>query len=251
MSADKPRLPAYDIVGDIAIFNELSKGNEGKTKELLKLKNIRVIAKKTKKYSGRYRLPKIKIIAGEKRKETLHKENNVQVKLDVEKCYFSSRLANERLRIAKLVKRDEDVLVMFSGVGIYGFVIAKNSKAKEVYCVELNPVACKYAEENRILNKLWNVRLFKGDVKKIVPNLNMKFDRVVMPLPKTGKKFLDLAGKAVKRNGVIHFYYFLKEDGIDEMKDEIRKKIKCRSIRAVKCGQFSPYVYRVCFDIKK
>ncbi|MEW6063318.1 MAG: methyltransferase [Nanoarchaeota archaeon] len=251
MKAIKLKLPAYDIVGDIAIFNELGKKDESKAKRLLKMRNIGVVAKKTKKYSGKYRLPKIKIVAGEKRKETLHKENNVQVKLDIEKCYFSSRLANERKRAASLVKENEDILVMFSGIGIYGFVIAKNSKAREVYCIELNPVACKYAEENRVLNKLWNIRLFRGDVKRIVPKLDKKFDRVIMPLPKTGEKFLYLAEKVIKKNGMIHFYYFLKENEIEKMKKDLKEKIKCRSIKAIKCGQFSPYVYRVCFDIKK
>ena len=55
-------------------------------------KNIAAVLKKTKKYSGKFRLPKLKIIAGEKRKETEHKENNVRLKLNVEKVYFSSRL---------------------------------------------------------------------------------------------------------------------------------------------------------------
>jgi hypothetical protein len=43
-------------------------------------------------------------MSGEKRTETTHKENGVNIKLDVEKCYFSPRLSQERLRIAKLVK---------------------------------------------------------------------------------------------------------------------------------------------------
>mgnify|MGYP001598128064 CR=1 FL=1 len=244
---------SYDIIGDIVVFNEFPEELKKKEKEagdyILNLhKNIRVVAVKIGKYSGRYRLPKLKIVAGEKRKETLHKENSVQVKLDVERCYFSVRLANERLRIAKLVK-NEDVLVMFSGVGIYPLVIAKNSKAKEIYGIELNPVAHKYAEENKILNKAWNVKFFKGDVKKVVPKLNKKFDRIVMPLPKTSKNYLDLSKKTLKKNGTIHFYTFLHENDIEKEENKIRKKFRNSKISYVRCGQYAPGAFRVCFDI--
>src|SRR3989344_5542938 len=129
---------SFDIMGDVLLFNEFPKQLIKKEKLIANIllkqfKNIKVIAKKTEKYSGKYRLSKIKIISGEKRKETIHKENNCLIKLDIEKCYFSSRLANERLRISKLVKPNESILVMFSGAMPYGLVISKNSKAKEVY----------------------------------------------------------------------------------------------------------------------
>ena len=169
-------MASFDIVGDIAIFQtDISKKE---AEALLKEhNNLKVVCKKTKKYSGRYRLPKLKVIAGEKRKETEYKENNARLKLDVEKCYFSPRLANERLRIAKLVKENESVLVMFSGVGVYPLVIAKNSKPKIVYGIEINPIAHKYALENAELNKVGNVKLFKGDVKTVLPKIKLKFNK--------------------------------------------------------------------------
>ena len=244
---------SYDVVGDIIIFNEFPKELKKKEKEIgnymLSLhKNVKVVAVKTRKYYGKYRLPKIKIIAGEKRKETSYRENNIQLKLDVERCYFSVRLANERLRIAKLVKVNEDVLVMFSGVGIYPLVIAKNSDAREIYGIELNPVAHKYAEENKKLNKLWNIKFFKGDVKKIVPKINKKFVRIIMPLPKSSKNYLDLAKKMLKKNGIIHFYIFLHENDINKYMEKEIKNFKL--LRYVKCGQYAPNVYRVCFDVQ-
>ena len=139
---------------------------------------------KAKKYSGRLRTPKITIIAGEKTKETVHKENNIFLKLNVETCYFSARSSNERLRIARLVKPGESVLVLFSGVAPFVCVIAKNTQAKEVHGIELNKKAHRYAQGNVVLNKFTNVQLLQGDVKKIVPTLKKKFDRIIMPLPK-------------------------------------------------------------------
>ncbi len=251
---------SYDIVGSILIFSDfpsqLIKKEKTIANALLELhKNIKTVCKKTKKYSGKYRLPKLKIIAGEKTKETTYKENNVTLRLDVEKVYFSSRLSSERKRIYQMVKPKESVLVMFSGCGPYPIIISKNSRPKEIYGIEINPTAHKYAEENVKLNKIENIRLFKGDVNKVLTKINKKFDRILMPLPKGAESFLPLALTKIKKNGIIHFYDFLAEDELSKAKEKINKackttKKKCRILKIVKCGQFSPRKYRVCADIK-
>src|SRR3989344_1053170 len=250
---------SFDIIGDIILFNEFPKQLIKKERLIAKIllkqfNNIKVIAKKTGKYSGKYRLSKIKIIAGEKRKETIHRENNCLIKLDIEKCYFSSRLANERLRIAKQIK-NESVLVMFSGVGVYPLVISKNSKAKEIYAIEINPTAHEYAKQNIILNKSKNIKLFLGNVKFVLPKINKKFNRIIMPLPTNAKSYLRLALNKINKNGIIHFYDFQKENEFDKSAEEIQKickkqKKKIKISKIVKCGQFSPRVFRICVDFK-
>ena len=105
---------------------------------------------------------------------------------------------------------------MFSGCGVYPINIAKNTKAKEIYGIEINPVAHEYAEENARLNKTKNIRLFLGNVQKVIPNLDKKFDRILMPLPKGAEKFLGLALKVIKKQGVIHLYTFLEEENINK-----------------------------------
>lgn len=249
---------SFDVVGDILIFNDFP--DELKKKEKLignklleHFKHIKVIAKKTGKYSGKYRTPKIKVIAGEKRKDTVHKENGVMLKLDVEKVYFSARTSTERKRIYSMVKEGEKVLVMFSGIAPLPVEIAKNTKAEEVVGIEINPVAHKCALENVRLNKIKNITLYKGDVRKVMPKMKKKFDRILMPLPKTAESFLDIALSKIKKNGMIHLYAFIPLENIPEMQEKIEKicslnKKKCSSA-AVKCGQFSPKEYRVCFDI--
>ncbi len=241
---------SYDIIGDILIFNsfpkELKKEEKLVGNAALKLfKNIKVVAVKSRKFSGRLRTQRIRIIAGIKRKATIHKENNVLIRLDVEKCYFSPRLSAERLRIAKQVKPDEVILVAFSGVSPYSLVIARNSGVKEVYAIELNKIAHKYAMENVKLNKLSNIHLYNGDVKKILPKLNQKFDRILLPLPKTSENYLQLVKKYVKKNGVIHYYTFL-----DEKRIKAAKVPGFKILRKTICGHYSPRVYRVCFDLK-
>ena len=251
---------SFDMVGDLAIFSEMPKELKNKEKTigeaLLTLNNnLKVVLKKTKKYSGKFRTPKLKIIAGEKRKETELMENGVRLKLNPEKAYFSVRLATERKRINQLVKPNESILVMFSGIAVYPLNISKNTKAKEIYAIEINPNAHKYAEENLILNKAKNIRLFKGDVINVMPKLNQKFNRILMPLPRGAEDYLPIALKAAKKNTIIHFYDFLHENEFNKAKEKIQKackalKKKYKILNLVKCGHFGPGIYRICVDFR-
>jgi len=247
-----------DIIGNIAILEipkELEKKEKLIANEVLKTnKSIKTVLKKGK-HEGVFRTQKLEHLAGEKTKEAEYKENNVILKLDVEEVYFSPRLSNERKRIYKLIKKPEDVLVMFSGCAPYVCVIAKNTKAKHVYGVEINPTAHNYALQNILLNKLNNTGVFLGDVRSIVPRLNKKFDRILMPLPKTAADYLDVALKASKKGAIIHFYDFQKEGEEDKSVEKIKKacksaKKKCKILEIIKCGQHAPREFRVCVDFK-
>ena len=239
---------AYDVVGDIAILEidpKLKKYEKKIANEVLKLKNVNTVVKKEGGHEGVYRLQKYKFLAGEDKRETIYKENGVVVKLDIEKTYFSPRLSNERMRIAKQVKDCEDVLVMFSGCGVYQLVIAKNSRAKEIYGVEINKDACKYAEENVSLNKIKKIKLFCMDVNNF--KIRKKFDRIIMPLPKSAESFLKCAKRFSKKGTIIHFYTTSDSD----FKNNIKKTFKTfKIISIVKCGQISSRVYRLCVDFK-
>src|SRR3989344_3896230 len=129
---------SFDMVGSIIIFsdfpNQLSKKEKIIGNEMLKnFRHFKSVFKKTKKYSGKFRTQKLKLLAGSNNKEITHKESNVKLKLNVENVYFSARLSEERKRIAKKIRKNEKVLVMFSGCGAYPLVIAKNTNAKEIY----------------------------------------------------------------------------------------------------------------------
>ena len=161
---------SFDIIGGVAILeipDELRKKEKLIAGEFLKLfRQAKTVVKKSGIHYGKYRRQKLTVIAGEKTKIAECKEAGIVMKVDLENCYFSSRLGSERLRIAQQIKPGEKVLVMFSGVAPYPLVIARNSKADVIYGVELNPVAHKFAEKNVVLNNLGQkIILFKGDVK--------------------------------------------------------------------------------------
>jgi tRNA (guanine37-N1)-methyltransferase len=252
---------SFDIVGNIAIFSNFPTGLV--KKEIIvgnavidNMKNIHTVCKKTRNYSGKYRTPKLEIIAGEKTKTTEYRENGVIIELDVEKVYFSPRLSEERKRISLNIKPNQDVLVMFSGCAIYPLVIAKNSDPKSVTGIEANPIAHKFGLENVNRNKLQSkIQLFKGDVKGVLPKLKGKFDNICMPLPKGAIRYLKYALDKIKKNGTIYFYSFADEETIGSVKDMILEECSknnrvCKILKVVKCGQYSPGKYRMCIDFK-
>lgn len=250
---------AHDTVGTIAIL-EIDDSLRHKEKDIAKAllatnKSIKTVLRKDAGHEGEFRTQKMKWLAGEKTKEAIHRENNVMLKLNVETVYFSPRLSTERKRISDLVTDGEEVLVMFSGCAPYPCVLAKNTGARRIVGVEINPEGHAYGLENLKLNNIINVELFNGDVKKVVPELGMKFDRILMPLPKSAEDFLDVALGASKKGTIIHFYYFLHEDEFskaEEMVNEACKKagVKWKKLDLVKCGQQAPHVFRICLDFK-
>ena len=249
---------AHDIVGSIAIVetdNISARQAKAVAEQLLKTsKTIKTVLTKAGKHEGTFRTQKMKLLAGIDTREAVYRENNIKLKLNVETVYFSPRLSTERKRILDLIKPKQSVLVMFSGCAPYPIVISKNTKAKEIYAVELNPEAHKYAEENVRLNRANNVHLFMGDVYEVVPKLKKKFDHIFMPLPMGAEDFLDVALNSAKEKCQIHFYDFLMEDEIPDKAvskiDKACKKSKkeCKVLGHNRCGQFSPYKFRICVD---
>ncbi len=250
---------SFDVIGDIAII-EIPLELEAKKKEIgkavLNFKHIKVVTAKAGIFEGEYRTRKLEIIAGENRKETIHTEFGCRYLLNVEEVYFSERLGNERLRIAQQVKEGEKILVMFAGAGPYPVLIARMKKTEkknvEIYAIELNPAGYKYMVENVRINKV-NVRCILGDVKTETPKLGMKFDRIIMPLPKDAGNFLDTALNTINEGGIIHYYGF--SDNKEIFAEEIKKQCENLSYGVeisdvVACGAYGPGVDRVCVDLR-
>ncbi|ACS33427.1 tRNA (guanine(37)-N1)-methyltransferase Trm5b [Thermococcus gammatolerans] len=211
----KPLLPSsFDVIGDIAIIelpDELMPYGKAIGEAILKVhKHIKAVFAKGSKVEGEYRVRELIYLAGEKRTETLHRENGIRLKLDVAKVYFSPRLATERMRIFKKTRSGEVVFDMFAGVGPYSILLAR--KAKLVFACDLNPWAIRYLEENIRLNKAHNLVPILGDVRKVAGKL--KADRVIMNLPKFADRFLREAMLSVRSGGIIHYYGFSPEEDL-------------------------------------
>jgi len=249
----------YDVIGNVVVV-KFKKGDKVVVKKkwakdfLKKHGSVRTVLEKSGKFSGRLRTQTTKWIAGEKTKEALHRENGCEFRLNVDTCYFSPRLSSDRLAVAGMVKKGENVLIMFGGVGPYAIVIGKNSKAGRIVSVELGKECSKYARENVKRNKI-DVEIIQGDVRRKVPLLKEKFDRIVMARPHLKDSFLDVAFGVLKKGGVIHYHGFYLEENLRELKELIledakktRKKIKILGVK--KAGEIGVRRFRYRVDIK-
>jgi tRNA (guanine37-N1)-methyltransferase len=208
---------ALDVIGDIAIVEvppEL-KAHESLIGEaiLTMHRNVRTVLGKLGAVSGTYRLRDLKVIAGEHKTETVHKEHGCQYHLDVAKAYFSPRLSTEHNRVASLVQKSETVVDLFAGVGPFSVLIAKKNAAAKVYAVDINPDAIEFLKRNIRLNRVESrVIPIQGDAKQVVESRLLGVaDRVIMNLPEKAAEFVDVACKAIKpAGGTVHYYTFVR-----------------------------------------
>lgn len=252
-------MASYDLVGNIVIV-KFKRGEKSSFKRkwaegfMKKNKQIKTVVEKVEKFKGRLRIQKTKHVFGERNKEAIYKENGCEFRFNVDSCYFSPRLASERKEIASFVKKNEKVLVMFGGVGPFAIVIAKIAKPKKVISIEMSRECNKYAKENVKRNKIEKiVELIQGDVKKKMPH--EKFDRIVMARPNLKESFLSSALNCAKKNTIIHYYGFCKEDEVEAMKFALlmeakEKNCELKILNVKKAGDIGPYTYRYRIDFK-
>lgn len=250
----------YDILGNIMLVKfdrgaKLSEKKKFAARFLKEHTEITTVLEKVAKIKGRLRTPTTKWIAGEKTKEALYTENGCSFRLNVDTCYFSPRLASERNELASLVRKGERVLVMFGGVGPFAVVMGKQNPHAELVSVELGREPSRYAAENVKRNKTSNVVCVQGDVRRKVPSLGT-FDRIVMARPNLEDSFLDVAFKAIRKGGMIHYYGFYSEEGAETALKELiteeskRAKRNVKILRIKKAGDIGTRRYRYRVDIK-
>lgn len=250
----------YDLFGNIAIIK-----GEGKTKsqkiseakELLKKNSIKTIVEKIGNVSGRLRTIKIKHVLGEKNTIAVLKENNCTFKLDIEDCYFSPRLSNDRKNIAEKINPNDKLLVMFAGVGPYPIVIYKLKRPKRIVAVELGRECCKYFLENLKINKISDkdIEVIQGDVKKKVATGLGKFDVIIMARPNLKTTFLKQALIVSKKGTRIFYHGFSRDNELQELVETLINeasglKRKIKLIETIAIGEIAPYKHRFRIEFK-
>jgi len=246
---------SFDIIGSIAIVeihDDLQKYRKDIGNAILKVnKNVKTVYEKISSREGKFRLRKLKFICGERTSITVYKESGCRFLLNVRTSYLSPREGTERMRIASSISDGERVMVFFAGIGPFPIIISKKTKASEIYGIELNPQAVKYFKKNVKLNKIKNVFPILGDVKKLYKKFG-KFDRVIMPLPKTAWKFLKEGKACLNRGGLINFYcIFSKEENEKFWKKRIKKILPQSRIKKIqKVLPFGPGKMKMRIDIR-
>jgi len=257
---------SFDIIGEIAII-KVSNGSivnaEKVASQIMVIhRNVKTVFAQTSPILGDFRVRTLRLLAGEDKTSTKHKESGCVFAVDVEKCYFSPRLSHERLRIASLVKSGETVVNMFSGVGCFSIVIAKTVSKTKVFSIDVNPIAVQYMEENVRINRVYGkVIPLLGDSKDIIDaQLQAKADRVLMPLPEKALEYLPYAVSVLKKpSGWIHYYDFQHATGNEKSVEKTKLKVAQKLDSLGVCYNFAfsrvvrstgPNWYQTALDIQ-
>ena len=247
--------PAYEHIGDIAIIDRQQAQAQRVAQVLLKQNRIKTVLQAETSVTGEYRTRSVSILAGERRTETLYRENKCRYLIDLSRVYFTPRLSTERARIADKIHDGEIVVDMFAGVGPFSILIAKRSPRAHVIAIDKNPDAVRYLKENVKLNRVGNVKIIEGDARDAVKEISGA-DHVIMNLPHSAIEFLDAAFGVLKNGGIIHFYAIAHEN---DLFDGILKKIEAvaglSGLQIVPLDKrivrpYAPYQFNICIDFQ-
>ncbi len=219
---------SFDVIGDVAIIklpDELlpyaREVGTGLCRAFTRLRTVCL----DKGVKGEMRVRELEVIAGDANTETTHTEFGIRLIVDPAKAYFNPRLANERMRVASVVKNGEVVMDMFAGVGPFSIMIAKHARPSVVYAIDINPDAVAYMRRNVEMNKVDKVVAIEGDALKVIfelPNV----DRIVMNLPHSAIEFFADALTRLNFNGTIHLYHICDRNDIDAIVDNLQVQAK-------------------------
>ena len=232
INIDLDKFPTgFQRIGDIIIIN-LDSSLYNYKKEIgdaiLEIFKVKSVCNKFGGIKGEFREPQIEIIAGSDDTIVNHLENGIKYRFDIRKVMFAKGNLNERARYSKLIRDGEIVLDMFAGIGDFSLLIAKLSKSKKIYSIEINPVSFVFFEENIKLNNVNNIEAINGDNRKIIDDLvskGIKADRVLMGYLPPPKEFLPWAFKIINKNGFLHYEDILIVGNEKAESDKIMKMI--------------------------
>ena len=239
----------YQKIGDIIILNK--KDKKAAERLLLYMPNTKTVMYKAGGIFGKFREPKLKKLAGDGT-VTIHKEHGCLFKIDVEKIMWSKGNHRERIRLIDQVKRGEVIVDMFAGIGYFSIPLAKHTKAKKIYAVELNPVAFSYLLDNIKLNKIKKIKPINADSMTV--EIPEKADRVLMGLLPSAKEFLPKALELVKPGGIIHYHGIDKAPAENLWKDVEeacrKKKVKPTLLKKTRVKSWAPRKWHWVLDVK-
>lgn len=255
---------SFDTIGDLVVIEIPDKLWEKRKiigEALIQTHtNIKAVYAKLGKVEGVNRVRTLARLVGEKRTKTIHREYGVRLAVDIAKAYFSPRLSEEHVRVARQVKKGEIVVDLFCGVGPFVIPITNRVEAT-VYAIDINPEAITLLRESLTLNKLQGKIIpFCGDCRKIVEEENLRgiADRAIMNLPGYAIEFIDVVCKVIKATGgIIHFFQFTggnnpEETVVENLAHEVerhgRKVIEVFKVKKVRMS--APRQWQMVVDAK-
>jgi len=200
---------SFDVIGEIVLIRvpdtlESEKGRIGEAL-LAFVPGVRIVGA-DRGVHGTDRRRKIERIAGAGGWRTLHRENGVDIEVDVEAAYFSPRLAREHARVAGMTQTGERVYDLCCGVGPFSLTLARDRRAAEIVAVDSNTSAIDLLDASLLrLPGRDRVRSVRRPLEEFLPSAP-PVERVIFNLPLEGIKYLPSVARTVARRGRLHYY---------------------------------------------
>lgn len=208
------RLPrSFDIVGDIAIIRiadrDLLKYGYEISSAIMKIhRRVRSVYARGPA-EGLLRIQSLEHLGGERRTETVYRENGLRFSVDIALMYVNPRLGSERLRIATEIGDGELVLDMFSSYGAFAINIARLRRCL-VVANDINIDAVAHMKKSIYMNKL------VGEVLPLVSDatnipLRGSFTTVIADNPTNILESIKVIAEMLVRNGRAYIYALTSE----------------------------------------
>ena len=217
---EKAALPrSFDVVGDVVLLRlpdslEPRKGAVGEA--LLKFVPSARLVGLDHGVHGPERRREVERIAGSGPWRTRHKENGVELEVDVERAYFSPRLAREHARVAEEVRAGDRVYDLCCGVGPFSVTIAHLGRAASVTAVDANPEAIRLLRETLARHPYGGrVAPVTARLEEFLPSAS-PVERVAMNLPHEGIKYLTSVARTVAPGGRLYYYEVVSRTELDK-----------------------------------
>lgn len=204
------KLPrSFDVVGDIVVVripDELRSDAAEIGRALLQfVPGVRLVGADHGVH-GAERRRSLEAIAGAGGWQTRHRENGIDIEVDLERAYFSPRLAREHARVAEAIRDRDRVYDLCCGVGPFALTIAREGRAREVTALDSNPEAVALLRTSLARQKFASpVHVIEGPVEEFTPSAE-PVERVILNLPLEGIKYLPSVARTVARGGSLFFY---------------------------------------------
>ncbi len=235
---------SFDVIGDIVLIRvppDLDDRAAAIGQALLDFVPTARIVGRDLGVHGPERRRRIDRIAGSGGWRTRHRENGLELEIDVELAYFSPRLAREHERVADAVQPGESVYDLCCGVGPFALTIARDGRARRVTAVDSNPAAVDLLRETARRYSLGD-RLVPilAPIESFLPSAS-PVDRVVLNLPHEGIKYAPSVVPAVASGGRFHYYEITSRAEIEQRADAIMTVLEPGRWRLVDRHVVHPY----------
>ncbi len=226
---ERSRLPrSYDVVGEIVLVR-LPPALAPRGREIGEA--LRRFVPRARLVGADYgvhgaeRRREVERLAGSGPWRTRHRENGIEFDVDVERAYFSPRLAREHARVAAEVRGGERIYDLCCGVGPFALTIARASPASAITAVDSNPDAIALLRATRARYP-WAraVEPVGAPVERFFEGAAAA-DRAILNLPREGIKYIGRVAELVISGGAFHYYEVVGREKVDARATELRDRL--------------------------